>query len=243
MKKQININFLDFDKYKNEINDILKSNPNFNFSTTNYDYLVCFGGDGTFVNTLRNFYNKKINIILYPKGNLNFFGTLNLDIDQFQFSYFNILEIDIDNVKYFSINELILTKINSTSKFTICLNNDNLYSFQGSGFYCCTTMGSSGFNRSCGGPLFFDNNLYCYNELFVAKNKNNKFLDQPLMLSNQHLNIINTENNNDEFQLKIDGNSYVIKNWKNISIKLTNSCAKINLSYLTWLEAIKTKLI
>ena len=59
---------------------------------------------------------------------------------------------------------------------------------------------------------FFDNNLYCYNELFVAKNKNNKFLDQPLMLSNQHLNIINTENNNDEFQLKIDGNSYVIKN-------------------------------
>ncbi len=242
MTKKIKINFVNYTQNKKIIDNILNNYPNLIYSKNEYDYLICIGGDGTYIDTLLNNFNNDTKILLIPNGNLNFFESNLNNIANLEFKKFKLLEIRVDNEIYFVINEIQITSLNSTNIYDVYIDEYEFYSFQGSGFYCCTSIGSSGFNRSVNGPLFFNQNLFCFNELFVAKNNINHYLDQPLILENQTINIYN-KNMNKSFQFKIDGKSKIIESWNHISIKQIESCAKINLNYKIWLDAIKNKLI
>lgn len=245
MTKKININFVDFENNIENCNLILKNNPNLYFSKTNYDFLICFGGDGNFLETLKQEYAKKINIIHHGTGHLNFLSNFKDNNDNFNddnFHEFGILEIKIDNVRFVAINEIEIFKINSTSKYTLSIDDNKFYEFQATGFVVNTSIGSTGINRTIGGPLFFNSDLFCFNELLPVKSINSNALSQPMIFSNQELLFENLWNDND-FIIKIDGKSLNINSWKFIKIKLIKSCAKININYSVWLESINKKLI
>lgn len=242
MKDKFKINFFNIDNYKNEINELLKSNSNFIYSPNDYEYLIVFGGDGTFLDALKSFYDKSIKIILFPSGNLNFFGSDFVNKDWY-FEDFSLLEILINGHKFYAVNEISIFNNNSTFFTNMYIDNIHLLKLQSSGFMVCTSLGSSGLNRSVGGPLFLDINLMCFNELFPALHNKNQYLNQPLIVNNKHeLNFYNLNIDN-KFLIKLDGKVINLKKWKNISIKLIKSCAKINLNYFKWINSIKSKLI
>lgn len=245
MTRKININFVDFENNVKKCNLILKKNQNLSYSRTNYDFLICFGGDGKFLEILKQEYTNKIKIIHYGTGHLNFLSTFNDNNDNFNSDYFHefgILEIIIDNIKYVGINEIEILKINSTSKYVLNIDNNKFYEFQATGFVINTSIGSTGINRTIGGPLFYNNELFCFNELLPVKSIKSKTLSQPMIFSNQELLFENLGNDTD-FIVKIDGKSINTNYWKLIKIKLIKSCAKINNNYNVWLESIKKKLI
>lgn len=245
MTKKIHINFVDFENNIENCKLIMENNKNLLFSKTNYDFLICFGGDGNFLEILKQEYTNKINIIHYGTGHLNFLSNFKDNNDNFNYDNFceyGILKIEIDNVKFIAINEIEIFKINSTSKYVLNIDYNKFYEFQATGFVVNTSIGSTGINRTIGGPLFFNNDLFCFNELLPVKSINSKTLSQPMIFSNQELLFENLWNDND-FIIKIDGKSLNINSWKFIKINLVKSCAKININYGDWLESINKKLI
>lgn len=242
MKKKFEL-YLKNSNIKSEIiKKIHEINPDFEYSPDNFNYLITCGGDGTYIDLLKQNFSQQINLLLFPTGNLNFFSSdFNLINNEWQ--EFSLLEIWIDNQKFYAINDFMIIKIGGTAIYNLGINDFNFIKTQSSGFLINTSLGSTGVNRSLNGPLFFDQNIYCLHELMVAKHNKNTFLDQPIILDYQNIiNIYNVEDNCD-FTYKIDGNEFQITNWKHICIKLIKSCAKINLSYLSWLKKIQTKLI
>ena len=163
-----NIDFdIDGDSFDLLLND-LNSKTNFNRIkklTKEYDYVVSIGGDGTILRSADEIGKLSIPIIGLNKGRLGFLANSPVEvfdslIDKIQASKFKISERSIIQVEFegnikSALNEISVSRKNTTSLITIDTKLDNQYlnTYWADGLIISTPTGSTGYSLSCGGPI------------------------------------------------------------------------------------------
>ena len=153
-----------FDLLSNSID----SETNFNRIkklTKEYDYLVSIGGDGTILRSANEIGKLSIPIIGLNKGRLGFLANSPVEvfdslIEKIKASKFKISERSIIQVKFEgniknALNEISVSRKNTTSLITIDTKLDNQYlnTYWADGLIISTPTGSTGYSLSCGGPI------------------------------------------------------------------------------------------
>ena len=163
-----NIDFdIDGDSFDLLLNG-LNSKTNFNRIkklTKEYDYVVSIGGDGTILRSADEIGKLSIPIIGLNKGRLGFLANSPVEvfdslIDKIQASKFKISERSIIQVVFegnikSALNEISVSRKNTTSLITIDTKLDNQYlnTYWADGLIISTPTGSTGYSLSCGGPI------------------------------------------------------------------------------------------
>ena len=163
-----NIDFdIDDDSFDLLLNG-LNSKTNFNRIkklTKEYDYVVSIGGDGTILRSADEIGKLSIPIIGLNKGRLGFLANSPIEvfdslIDKIQASKFKISERSIIQVEFegnikSALNEISVSRKNTTSLITIDTKLDNQYlnTYWADGLIISTPTGSTGYSLSCGGPI------------------------------------------------------------------------------------------
>ena len=163
-----NIDFdIDGDSFDLLLNG-LNSKTNFNRIkklTKEYDYVVSIGGDGTILRSADEIGKLSIPIIGLNKGRLGFLANSPVEvfdslIDKIQASKFKISERSIIQVEFegnikSALNEISVSRKNTTSLITIDTKLDNQYlnTYWADGLIISTPTGSTGYSLSCGGPI------------------------------------------------------------------------------------------
>ena len=163
-----NIDFdIDGDSFDLLLNG-LNSKTNFNRIkklTKEYDYVVSIGGDGTILRYADEIGKLSIPIIGLNKGRLGFLANSPIEvfdslIDKIQASKFKISERSIIQVEFegnikSALNEISVSRKNTTSLITIDTKLDNQYlnTYWADGLIISTPTGSTGYSLSCGGPI------------------------------------------------------------------------------------------
>ena len=163
-----NIDFdIDGDSFDLLLNG-LNSKTNFNRIkklTKEYDYVVSIGGDGTILRSADEIGKLSIPIIGLNKGRLGFLANSPVEvfdslIDKIQASKFKISDRSIIQVEFegnikSALNEISVSRKNTTSLITIDTKLDNQYlnTYWADGLIISTPTGSTGYSLSCGGPI------------------------------------------------------------------------------------------
>ena len=133
--------------------------------TKEYDYLVSIGGDGTILRSANEIGKLSIPIIGLNKGRLGFLANSPVEIfdsiieklkaSKFKISQRSIIQVKFEgNVKN-ALNEISVSRKNTTSLITIDTKLDNQYlnTYWADGLIISTPTGSTGYSLSCGGPI------------------------------------------------------------------------------------------
>ena len=163
-----NIDFdIDGDSFDLLLNS-LNSKTNFNRIkklTKEYDYVVSIGGDGTILRSADEIGKLSIPIIGLNKGRLGFLANSPVEAfdsilekikaSKFKISERSIIQVEFEgNIKN-ALNEISVSRKNTTSLITIDTKLDNQYlnTYWADGLIISTPTGSTGYSLSCGGPI------------------------------------------------------------------------------------------
>ncbi|MEG1375652.1 MAG: NAD(+)/NADH kinase, partial [Myroides sp.] len=156
-------------------NNVLNSEFDTFSSHTDIDddtkFFVSIGGDGTLLRAANFVKSKNIPIIGVNAGRLGFLANVQQEAigflipllfsNQYTLSRRTLLQLDAPdeatskfNVN-FALNEITVTRKNSTSMITVeaYINNEYLATYWADGIIISTPTGSTGYNLSCGGPI------------------------------------------------------------------------------------------
>ena len=130
-----------------------------------YDYVVSIGGDGTILRSADEIGKLSIPIIGLNKGRLGFLANSPVEVfdsilekiqaSKFEISERSIIQVEFEgNIKN-ALNEISVTRKNTTSLITIDTKLDNQYlnTYWADGLIISTPTGSTGYSLSCGGPI------------------------------------------------------------------------------------------
>ncbi|WP_311937335.1 NAD kinase [Hwangdonia seohaensis] len=138
---------------------------------TSFDLLVSVGGDGTILRAITFVQDMGIPIIGINTGRLGFLATIQVDgienaiqdiIDgKYKISERSLLAVettpknDTITALNFALNEVTVSRKNTTSMITVetHLDNEYLTSYWSDGLIVSTPTGSTGYSLSCGGPV------------------------------------------------------------------------------------------
>ncbi|WP_418602442.1 NAD kinase [Hwangdonia sp.] len=138
---------------------------------TSFDLLVSVGGDGTILRAITFVQDLGIPIIGINTGRLGFLATIQVDgienaiqdiIDgKYKISERSLLAVettpknDTITTLNFALNEVTVSRKNTTSMITVetHLDNEYLTSYWSDGLIVSTPTGSTGYSLSCGGPV------------------------------------------------------------------------------------------
>ncbi len=133
--------------------------------TKEYDYVISIGGDGTILRSADEIGKLSIPIIGLNKGRLGFLANSPVEVfdsilDKIQTSKFKISDRSIIQVEFEgniknALNEISISRKNTTSLITIDTKLDNQYlnTYWADGLIISTPTGSTGYSLSCGGPI------------------------------------------------------------------------------------------
>jgi NAD+ kinase len=140
---------------------------------------IALGGDGTFVDAARSFSGPVLPIRSNEKGSTGFFADLNIDdidfvTERLKEGGYDIeaigrkIEIVHDNHHYYAINEASLDYLPPEEvHFRMRrIRNDMRedvfpYVMRGNGVVITGSIGSTAYNRSLGGPIILDPDVFC----------------------------------------------------------------------------------
>jgi NAD+ kinase len=151
------------------------------FDVVDEDAELCIvvGGDGTFVDAARSFGGPVLPIRVNEKGSTGFFADLSVDdidfvIRRLQENDYTIetigrkIEIIHDSHHYHAINEASLDYVPPQEvHFRIYRTRKGVredlfpYVMRGNGLVITGSIGSTAYNRSLGGPIIFDPDVFC----------------------------------------------------------------------------------
>lgn len=211
----------------------------------NPDYVFVLGGDGTFLHFFNIYKDKNVKLIGINSGTLGFYTIGNLqelskekNLSSFfkeEKNYFKPLLLSskmYENDKFkheiFSLNDLVIQSV-STMKSDIFLNNELYFNNVGSsGIIFCTPTGSTGTNKSNGGPIFFSSlNSFCVSLIMPLNSLKYSSFTNPFIFSKNEIITWLLKNQEIDFQIASDGIVINTKNINKIEVSLVNSESKI----------------
>ena len=155
-------------KIEQRINEFLKD-YDFTFDEENPELVISLGGDGTFLRAIHKYIDKldSVSFVGIHTGKLGFFCEFTRDeVDVFLENLvqnkprkieYRMLEIVHENETYYGINEVRVENPYNTMICNVYVNDNLLENFRGNGLNFSTSLGSSAYNRSLGGPLINPN--------------------------------------------------------------------------------------
>lgn len=133
------------------------------------DFVVCMGGDGTFLDVASRVGNKEIPIIGINTGRLGFLASFSPDHieeaisdiydDNYCVESRSVLQISCDELELedypFALNEVAILKHDISSMIGIhtSINDEYLTTYQADGLIVATPTGSTAYSLSVGGPI------------------------------------------------------------------------------------------
>ena len=133
------------------------------------DYVICMGGDGTFLDVAARVGDKQIPILGFNTGRLGFLAGFSPEqieevladvyAGRIDVSDHSVLQLSCDEQPLdgypFALNEIALLKHDSSSMISIraCINGEFLTTYQADGLLIGTPTGSTAYSLSVGGPI------------------------------------------------------------------------------------------
>lgn len=173
---------------------------NFEFNEENPDIVIFVGGDGAFLKAVRKYMDniESVKFVGIKTGNLGFFCDYQKDeVEQLVSNIANGVELEYQynlleaTINYgnspaecvYAVNEIRIENPFKTLVTDIYINNTSFEEFRGSGLIVSSTLGSTAFNKSCGGACIDSNlNLLQLTEINGINNHNFRSLNSSLVL-------------------------------------------------------------
>ena len=183
-----------------------------------YDFAISVGGDGTILNSVEKIGELSIPIIGLNTGRLGFLANSSLkNIEKvinklknndFNISKRSIIEVLFNGEKKYALNEITVSRKNTTSLITIeaKLNNQYLNTYWADGLIVSTPTGSTGYSLSCGGPIIIPESKNFVLTPIAPHNLNAR----PLVISDDKKVEISVNGRENEYLISVDSNIYSV---------------------------------
>jgi NAD+ kinase len=135
--------------------------------STNCDFLVSLGGDGTLISLVRRSFKHNLPILGVHLGTLGFLTDITVDelggfMDELKNNNFSIdqrmmISSNIKEIPVVAFNDIVITRKDLTGMVSIeaKINGKVFNNYYGDGLIISTPTGSTGYNLSCGGPVVY----------------------------------------------------------------------------------------
>ena len=183
-----------------------------------YDFAISVGGDGTILNSVEKIGELSIPLIGLNTGRLGFLANSSLKNiemvinklknNDFNISKRSIIEVLFNGEKKYALNEITVSRKNTTSLITIeaKLNNQYLNTYWADGLIVSTPTGSTGYSLSCGGPIIIPESKNFVLTPIAPHNLNAR----PLVISDDKKVEISVNGRENEYLISVDSNIYSV---------------------------------
>ena len=243
-------------------NNVLNSEFDTFSSHTDIDddtkFFVSIGGDGTLLRAANFVKSKNIPIVGVNAGRLGFLANVQQEAigflipllfsNQYTLSRRTLLQLndpDEATSKFnvnFALNEITVTRKNSTSMITVeaYINNEYLATYWADGIIISTPTGSTGYNLSCGGPIFTPDSICLVITPFAPHN----LTTRPLIINDRSKIRMKVSSRETQFLLSLDSETAAISNDSEIEISLANHTVNmVEFPSVTFLRTLRSKLL
>ena len=202
------------------------------------DFVVCMGGDGTFLDVASRVGDKEIPIIGVNTGRLGFLASFSPDkleetindiySDRFGIEAHSVLHISCDELDLegypFALNEIAILKHDISSMITIHtdINNEYLTTYQADGLIVGTPTGSTAYSLSVGGPIIVPQSE-TISLTPVAPHSLNM---RPIVLCDNSEITLRVESRSKSFLISLDGRSQSYRD--NIHLRISKAPYSVN---------------
>lgn len=217
-----------------------------------YDFAVSVGGDGTILNSAEKIGELSIPIIGLNTGRLGFLANSslkNIEIvinklknNDFNISNRSIIEVLFNGKKKYALNEITVSRKNTTSLITIeaKLNNQYLNTYWADGLIVSTPTGSTGYSLSCGGPIIIPESKNFVLTPIAPHNLNAR----PLVISDDKKVDIFVNGRENEYLISVDSNIYSVPIDLNIIVQKSSRFLKmVEFDEDSYLKVLREKLL
>ena len=210
------------------------------------------GGDGTILRSVNKIGDLSIPIVGLNKGRLGFLANSSLDNAQqvinglknneYNISNRSIIQVEFEGEKKYALNEVTVSRKNTTSLITIEAKLDGQYlnTYWADGLIVSTPTGSTGYSLSCGGPIVLPESKNLVLTPIAPHNLNAR----PLVISDNKKVEISVNGREDEYLISVDSNIYSISTNHKINLqKATRTLKMIEFEQDSFLSVLREKLL
>lgn len=190
---------------------------------TNFDLLICLGGDGSMLDSLSIVRNSGVPVFGINTGRLGFLSSISTEEvkvplseilkGNIKFDRRSVLKLTTKSNHFgdinYALNEVTVQKKDSSSMMIIhaYVNDDYLNSYWADGLIISTPTGSTGYNLSCSGPIIMPGSEVFIITPIAPHNLNVR----PLIIPDNKKITLKLEGRDDEFLVALDARSEPIK--------------------------------
>ena len=226
-------------KYFTELND-------------SFDFAITVGGDGTILKSVEKIGRLSIPIIGLNTGRLGFLANSTIQIidtvleklknNEFNISERSIIKAEFEGCEKYALNEITLSRKNTTSLITIetKLNNQYLNTYWSDGLIISTPTGSTGYSLSCGGPIIMPD----AKNLVVTPISPHNLNARPLVISDDKKIEISVNGRESEYFISFDSKIYSVSINSIVKIEKASYCLKmVEFEDDSYLNTLREKLM
>lgn len=221
----------------------------------NIDFMVCIGGDGTFLDSTTFIKDSHIPIIGINTGRLGFLSGASIkeldkvapSIAKADFEIYKRATLKVEsniplfNGNNFALNELTIHKNDTSSMIKIhtYLDDNFLNSYWSDGLIISTPTGSTAYSLSCGGPIIFPGS----NNFVITPVAPHNLNMRPIVIPDDKKIKLKIEGRSKYFMVALDSRSETIDS--TIELTVSKNSFYINLVRFkshSYLSTIRTKL-
>ncbi len=157
------------------------------------DVCLAIGGDGTFIKAADGFDGPILPIRSEEKNSTGYYADVSLkDIDfiikclktrDYKIKEMGKkIEVDYSNKKHFGVNEVLLKNVQEEVYFNLYYDENKkrnrlyMYTLSGDGFLVTSSIGSTAYNRTAGGPIILDKDVICLTFLSIENPLTNSII-------------------------------------------------------------------
>lgn len=223
-----------------------------------YDLLISIGGDGTILRAITYVRDLEIPIVGINTGRLGFLATVQTNAiadalsdifkKKYKISSRTLLSVSVSpeneivNQTNFALNEVTLSRKNTTSMITVetHLNEEYLTSYWADGLILSTPTGSTGYSLSCGGPVISPNAGSFVLTPIAPHNLNAR----PLVIPDNTDVKLKVDGREDQFLLSLDSRIITLPNTSTVKIKKASFQIKmVELLNETFIDTLRKKML
>ncbi len=225
---------------------------------TSYNLLISIGGDGTILRAISYVRDLGIPIVGINTGRLGFLATIQTSkiaqsISEFIKGNYRLSERSLLSVNTtpenstisntnFALNEVTLSRKNTTSMITVAtyLDKEYLTSYWADGLILSTPTGSTGYSLSCGGPVITPNT----NSFVITPIAPHNLSARPLVIPDNTEISLTVDGREDQFLMSLDSRIITLPNTTKVNVKKADFVIKmVELVDEPFLNTLRKKLL
>jgi len=220
------------------------------------DLAISFGGDGTFIQTVKYIRDSGVPVLGINTGRLGFLANISeeqmesamneVKTKQFVYQKRSLLRIDMEENQFgdnnFALNEITIHKKDTASMITVNATVGDLYlnSYWADGLIVSTPTGSTAYNLSCGGPIVTPG---CQVHILTPIAPHNLNV-RPVVVPDHFRISLSVEGRDRRFLLSIDGVSKNIRHHEVILVQKAEFMVNVvKFEHNNFLDTIRNKMM